>query len=796
MADLLDLEAGGTLDLRDGRVSRAGGSVLLTDIELRLVRHLIERPGAAVSREELEQAVWGYQPGVLSRTVFTTIGRVRGKLEPDPHAPVHVVTVPGAGYAWATQLPAPAAARLPIDLSALIGRAAELRTVEDTLATARFVSLSGPGGTGKTRLALEVARRHAGRAVFVSLEPIESTDDVPRAIATSLGCGLGGRSDPWGELADHTEGPWLVVLDNAEHLAALAEPLARWVAACPHLTLLVTTRVRLGSRVEVTVPLPPLRVPSAGPELATSEAGALLLRHARRARPGWNPSARDTDALAALCRAVGGNPLALELAAAWLRVLEPAEVLAEVGGGGVLVSLDRDVPARHRSIEATLTASWRLLPAAAAAVLEDLCTCGGPFDRATALAVGRADLALLSQLIDASLLHRHRTDDDAAPRFDVHPLVRQFGRARLATRPDQSQVRARHARWFLGRLRDEVRRSDGTDDDLATVRTLGPDHEDVLAAWADRVRAADDDALGASAWSLYRYLDLANRFTELLHALRDAESALAGSPTGRAIGLLGAGAGAAIDGPVPIAASLEGVPDELRTAALVHAAIFAQQGGQLELGEALAGAALELARPGSFLAGFATCVRGASRMRAGRLDAARSDLATTARAFRRGRGHARPSVHLGELLLVSGELDAARGRLEAALAACRACDDRAFAALALSRLASVLVGLGVDPIAVCVEAIEEGATSRLPRVWWSVALDVLGVHWARDPSRADDGVTLLAAAAEGPVMGSPAPVRAHLEASRAALSRDDWQRCVAAGRAATDADLLVIARRA
>ncbi|MCC6215681.1 MAG: winged helix-turn-helix domain-containing protein [Polyangiaceae bacterium] len=795
MPDVLDLGPAGTVDLRDGRVVRPEGADQLTDIELRLVRYLVERSGTAVSRGELEQAVWGYRPGVLSRTVFTTVGRLRAKLEPDPHAPVHVVTIPGSGYAWAADpVRVRGPARLPVDLAAFVGRAAELRAIEEAIDASRIVSLSGPGGAGKTRLALEVARRRQGRVVFVPLEPLEELDAVPRAVAASMGVGLGGRADPWGELAERTEGELLVVLDNAEHLAGLAELLARWVGACPHLTLLVTTRVRLGLRAEISVQVPPLGVPSAGGELASSEAGTLLLQHARRARPGWAPSGPDADALAALCRAVGGNALALELAAAWLRVLEPTEVLAEVGAGSVLVSLDRDVPARHRSIDATLAASWRLLSPAAAAALDELAPCCGPFDRATAVAVARADLATLSQLVDASLLHRRRADDGAPARFDVHPLVRQHARARLAARSDAAVVRERHARWFLARLRDVVRGAEDGDE-LEAARALAADHEDVLAAWSDRARAADDDALGGSAWALYRYLDLSNRFGELAQALHEAERGLGASPTARAIGLLGAGAGVRTDAVIPHGPALEGVPLELRTAALVHAAIAAQQAGQLDAAELLAGEALTLAAPRSFLAGFARTVRGTARMRGGRLDAAREDLHATAADRATGRGHARPTVHLGELALAAGDHAAARELLEAGLAACRACDDRAFAALALARLAAVLAASGGDPGAVGVEAIEEGTTSRLPRVWWSAALEVLGDHWSRCAARAEVGLVLLAAAAASPTMGPPGPVRARLEASRALADDATWRRATAAGRVATDAELLAIVRR-
>lgn len=783
---VLDLGPSRALDLRDGRLTTPDGVDHLTDIELRLVRYLVERAGAAVGRDELEVAVWGYRPGVMSRTVFTTIGRVRQKLEVDPHAPTHLVTVAGRGYQWASAPRAEVRPALPVALTPLVGRQELVDRVVASLAAASLVSLTGQGGAGKTRVAIEVLRRWSGSAVFVALEPLDRAGAVPEAIAAALGVRLGGRSDPWGELADSTDGPVLVALDNAEHLVGLAEPLSRWLGACPTLRLLVTTRVRLGLRAEVSHAVPPLTVPLSGTTLSSSEAGALLLQHAGRARPGWVPGGADADALAALCRQVGGNPLALELAAAWLRVLEPSEVLEEVASGAVLVSRDHDLPERHRSIDAALGASWRLLAADAARALEDVSACCGAFDRATAGAVAAMDLGALSQLVDASLVHRCPADG-AAARFDLHPLVREHARARLRARPDAAAPASRHAAWFLGRLVDTVGAMDALGEDVVR-RSLAPDHEDVLAAWSERCRAGDAAALARAAWPLYRWLDAGNRFVELEAALREAGDALGDSPTGRAIAVLGAGAGV---GPLVAAWVDVAAGGELGTAATIHAAIAAQRGGDLGATEVLATRALE-GGASTFLTAFARSVRGSARTWAGRFGDAEDDLRAALASCPSGRGHARPAVHLGELLLRSGRAPEARDQLETALAACRATDDRAFACLALSRLAEALRSVGGDPDAVCVEAIEEGVGSRLPRVWWSGAVALLGDRWLGE--RPEVGVTLLSAAAHGPVMGPREPLSAALQASRGRLAPEVWARAEQGGRRATDLELLRLVR--
>ncbi len=788
MREVIDLGSSRTLNLRDGRVDGPDGTSHLTDIELRLTRYLIERHGSPVGRDELEQAVWGYRPGVLSRTVFTTIGRLRQKLEVDPHAPLLLVTVAGLGYAWAVAPSAEPRVAPAIELTPFVGRPDVVASVVEALGAARVVSLTGPGGAGKTRVAVEVARRQPGRVALVFLEPVDLLDAVPAAIATALGTALGGRADPWGELAERTEGELLAVLDNAEHLPGLAEALWRWVTACPALRLLVTTRVRLGLRAEVALAIPPMSTPPSGVELGASEAGQLALQQARRARPGWEPEPKDRDDLAALCRGVGGNPLAIELATAWLRVLDPAEVLGELGSGGVLVALDRDVPARHRSVEVALEASWRLLSGPARGALEALGCCVGPVDRATAAAVAGADLATLSQLVDASLLHRHRVAASTA-RFDIHPLVRQSARARLAARSDASEVSARHARWFLGRIRASVELMDAEGED-AGRRQFGADHEDFLAAWADRARAGDEAALAGAAWPLYRWLDSTNHFLELETALRLASEALRGSPTGHAIALLGAGAG--LD--YPDGSPGSGVEGELRVAALIQGAIAALRTGRNAAAGALVDEALALMGDrGSFLAGFGMAVRGAVFANAGRWDEAKAELSRAFELRSHGRGRSRPMVHLGEVLLASGYPSEAREQLERALAECRACDDRAFACLALCRLGEALAATGADPAPVCAEAVEEGVGSRLPRVWWSAALGLLGEWWLRHGR--EDGAVLLAAAVKGPSMGPAHVVQERYAAARALVAEDRWVALDAEGRGASDRALLLRVRR-
>lgn len=801
----LDLVSG-RLDLDRGQLHRPEGGVeRLTDTERRLLRYLAERPGQAISRDDLQQAVWGYRAGILSRTVFTTVGRVRAKIEPDPSRPRHLITAAGGGYALALgegKVGPPRRGALPAAATPFVGRRQALAEVTALLEGARLVSILGPGGVGKTRLAMEIVQRRSDPAIFVALESAVEVGQTPAAVAAALGERLAGR-DEWGELADLIgEGSLLCVLDNVEQLGGLAERLGPWLRACPGLVLLVTSRLRLGLRAERAHALSPMGLPSSGETLEESEAGALLLEHARRARPGWEVSAAERRALAELCVRAGGSPLAIELAAAWLRLIEPEELLREFESGEVLRAIDIDVPEKHRSIEATLGASWRLLAPPAVGVLEGLSVLHNPFDRATAGAVAGADLMTLGQLVDASMIHR------IGARFDLHPLVRQDARRRLAQdAPRLDHVAGRHARFFLERMTlaigdmENLRVESG-----ACIAALAREHDDLLAAWFNRARAGDMEALASAAPALYRYLDSRNRLPELIDAFRAAGEGLRGAAGSlaeeirAALTVLSSGAGDVPPEPAGAGPSrFDQVPGALRPTALIHAAIRALHAAGPEASIPLTEEAEALARAGGFpfLPGFALAVRGSARLRLGELDAARADLEAAMQSSSEGRAFARPSVHLGEVELAAGNLSLARRYLEDALAACRAADDRSFSALALCRLGQALERLGEDGTAVRIEAIEEGVSSRLPRVWWASALMDLGASWASsgDEQTARDGVVLLAAAASGPTMEPPAATQRALDEARTRVSRGAWYDACREGRSADDGALLALVRR-
>ena len=325
-------------------------------------------------------------------------GPAPGARGPDPVAP------PGpGGDAGGAGLPSP--------LTSFVGREREVAAVRARLRDpgVRLLTLTGPGGVGKTRLALEAARGllaapdapFAHGVVFVDLAPTADPALVPAAVAQTLGVREGGGRSLGDALAlALRDTRRLLVLDNFEHLLAAAPVVAGWLAACPGVTALVTSRARLRLAGEHVLPVPPLRLPApagAGGDavaLARAEAVALFVQRATAARPDFALTGDDAPAVAELCRRLDGLPLAIELAAARVALLPPRALLARLGQRlRVLTGGPRDAPARQQTLRAALDWSYALLDPPERALLARLAVFAGGCTLAAAAAVGGAPAA-------------------------------------------------------------------------------------------------------------------------------------------------------------------------------------------------------------------------------------------------------------------------------------------------------------------------------------------------------------------------------------------------------------------
>ena len=403
-----------------------------------------------------------------------------------------------------------------------VGRAVELKRIGEMIARddCRLLNLIGPGGVGKTRLALralsELAPGYPDGTAFVALEDVALPDEVGARIAREVGVDLKRGADPEAQLIDRLRARrMLLALDNFEHVVAAAPVLERLLQACAGLRIVVTSRVRLGIAPEHLLRIDglPCPEPEDADHLEAFDAVRLFAQAARRVEPALVPAA-EAAAIVDICRAVEGLPLALELAAAWSRVLSCAAIAAELKRGAALLrSDDAAHPERHASIEAVFDQSWRLLAPVEREALARLSVFRGGFTADAARAVAGAPLPVLGALADKSLVRK-----DGA-RMNLHPLVHQFAEARL-TADARAAAEAEHARWFHRLLAHFGRAVGNGDRDI--MRQLDAEFENCRTAWQWAAAQGAAELLRRSEPALMSYCDHRLRNGDALALARDA----------------------------------------------------------------------------------------------------------------------------------------------------------------------------------------------------------------------------------------------------------------------------------
>jgi predicted ATPase/transcriptional regulator with XRE-family HTH domain len=400
---------------------------------------------------------------------------------------------------------------LPCPPTPLVGREPELAALARLLRdpACRLLTVVGPGGIGQTRLAIEVARsqqeRFADGAYFVSLISISEPRFVAPAIASALGLRFGGTADPCQQvLAQLREKSLLLVLDNLEHLLETCEFVAQLLRQAPGVKLLATSREQLNLQGEWLFDLQGLPVPPQDQVGWVEEYSAveLFVYSARRVQAGFTLKAEERRAVSRICQLVGGMPLAIELAAAWVRVLSCGEIASEIERSlDFLAASGRDLPERHRSLRAVFDHSWNLLSPEERGLLCRLAVFQGGFEREAAEQGAGATLPLLSALVSKSLVHRA-----AGGRYDLHEVVRQYALLQLACDPQAEGVCDRHSDYYLTLLqeRETALLSAGQPE---VLRELAVEIGNLRAAWAWAVERERFASLGPALRS-FRLLHL------------------------------------------------------------------------------------------------------------------------------------------------------------------------------------------------------------------------------------------------------------------------------------------------
>ena len=512
-----------------------------------------------------------------------------------------------------------------------------------------LLTIVGPGGIGKTSLALQAAQVLAEEwggddalahgVLFVPLAAVETSSGLVSALASAAQFDFYPDVAPQQQLIDYfREKRMLIVLDNFEQLLDATGLIAELLATAPHLRLLVTSRAALNLPDEWFHPIEGLSFPAATDEimgvgqLARFDSIRLFEQHARRIRSDFSLS-QACAPVVQLCRLVEGLPLAIELAAGWLKILTVEQVVAALERGlDILTARDRTTPERHRSMRAVLEQSWHLLSEAEQQVLAGLSRFCGRFTSAAAEAVTGATLEALAALVEHSLL-RYGADG----RLQLHELLRQFAREKLAAKPDhETSIRERHSRYYLALLKTWDHSLVDADQATATLDAI-EDIENIRAAWSWASAQSDVDAIEQGLEALFHLYQNRGLYQQGLADFAAVATRLAASDGGAAH------------------------PDRRQ----IHARLLARQGAFCY-----------------FLGDYGV----ASKYLEQSMQSARSLGIEQEQAF--------ALSLLGQISAWRGDYGLAQQRLRQSLAISRALDDKSGAATALEKLAEILCDLG------------------------------------------------------------------------------------------------------
>jgi predicted ATPase/DNA-binding SARP family transcriptional activator len=427
------------------------------------------------------------------------------------------------------EAPAQSPHNLPALATAFIDRPRELQFIIEQMERldCRMLTLVGPGGIGKTRLALEAARlllpEYAQGVYFVPFAPLNRPDFIPRTIANALNITFKGEAPLEDELIKHLgTQEILLVIDNFEHLVEAADILSRILAGAPSVKMLVTSRERLNLQEEWLYHVEALEVPANAddPEAVMAyPAIQLFVQAVKRVQPDFD-CAQHLPAIIHICRLVEGMPLGIELAASWVRVMSCEQIIQEITTSlDFLTTSLRNIPERHRSIRAVFDSSWSLLNAEEQRVMRQLSVFCGGFQPEAARTVTGASLLTLSSLLDKSLLHQ------VDGRYQIHEMLRQYAGSLLQEHPaEMNSVRTAHTIYYADYFEAREARLTNNRQD-STYGEVLDEIDNITAAWQHAMET-DPEIFGRFLRPLYRLLDIQSRYLDGERIFRTAAERL------------------------------------------------------------------------------------------------------------------------------------------------------------------------------------------------------------------------------------------------------------------------------
>jgi len=516
------------------RLLASGAPVAVKPRAFDLLVALVERHGRLVTKEKLLAQVW---PGVIveESAVHAQISALRKVLGADA-----IATVSGVGYRFALEVvesqvesgfdsPTPTRNNLVRQLTSFIGREQQLAELKELLNRTRLLTLSGAGGCGKSRLALElgvqVADAYADGVWLVELAALADAELVPQAVAYVLGLKERAGETFTDTLLGHLASKHLLlVLDNAEHLLAACAELVRTLAQrCARLTVLVTSREHLGLLGELTYRVPSLSVPDPEQEqvaetLLAHESARLFIDRARLQQPYFVVTAQSAPAIASICAHLDGIPLAIELAAARVRALSVEEVNQRLEERfRLLTDRSRTALPRHRTLRALIDWSYDLLSDGEQAMLLRVAVFAGGWTLASAEHVCAGDgidavdiVERLTSLVDKSLV---LTEERAGlTRYRMLETVRQYAAERLRVNGEEARWRTRHLAWSVALAEEFWQGVEGPEQDALFARIAGAlDNLRAAVAWAIESDPVQGIRLAFHVWS---FMDLRGHVSE------------------------------------------------------------------------------------------------------------------------------------------------------------------------------------------------------------------------------------------------------------------------------------------